>query len=82
MRVYCPACGHICTISSRTEISNILSRLYSVCLNPERAHSFVSTLAYSHTLSPSAFALPKPIREKLRETTSRKQVQLLFEGMA
>ena len=56
--------------------------LYCVCLNPECAHSFVSTLAYSHTLSPSAFDLPKPIREKLRKTNSRKQVQLLFEGMA
>lgn len=82
MRVHCPVCGHVCIISSRSEISNTLAKLYCICGNPLCGHSFVSTLAFSHTLSPSAYDLPEKVRDKLAQTTSRKQVQLLFEGMA
>lgn len=39
-------------------------------------------LAYNHTLSPSAYDLPKNIRDKLPKTKSRRQIQLLFEGIA
>lgn len=82
MRVYCPVCGHVSRICTRTKLSAKLSNLYCICLNPMCAHSFVMDLAYNHTLSPSAYDLPKRIRDKLPHTKSRRQIQLLFEGIA
>ena len=82
MRVYCPVCGHVSRICTRTKLSAILSNLYCICNNPMCAHSFVMDLAYNHTLSPSAYDLPKDIRDKLPKTKSRRQIQRLFEGIA
>lgn len=54
MQVICTACEKKAVIYSRKYISKQVSDLYCSCRDPECGHTFVATLAFKHTLSPSA----------------------------
>lgn len=55
MRIICPHCGSKALISSSNKLSDKVTDLYCQCKNTvECGASFVSTLAYKHTLNPPA----------------------------
>ena len=55
VQINCPAngCGSKALISSRHEKDIKVVDLYCICKDPHCGHTFVSTLSFSHTLSPS-----------------------------
>jgi len=53
MRVECPACFKPAVVSSRRRMSEQVTNLYCSCSDPECGATFVSTLSFSHILSPS-----------------------------
>jgi Ogr/Delta-like zinc finger len=54
MRVYCNVCGQRGRITNTNQLSNDVSDLYCQCDYAECGHSWVATLLFAHTLSPSA----------------------------
>lgn len=54
MRVYCKVCGQRGRITKTNQLSAAVADLYCQCGDAECGHSWVATLSYSHTLSPSA----------------------------
>ncbi|EPF8031696.1 ogr/Delta-like zinc finger family protein [Vibrio fluvialis] len=54
MRVLCPECGEKSRIQKSNRLTNSVADLYCACSDPECGHTFVMSLSYSHTLSPSA----------------------------
>lgn len=54
MRVYCKVCGQRGRITKTNKLSNDVSDLYCQCTDAECGHSWVATLSFAHTLSPSA----------------------------
>ncbi|MBY8244566.1 ogr/Delta-like zinc finger family protein [Vibrio fluvialis] len=54
MRVLCPECGERSRIQKSNRMSTKHADLYCSCSDPECGHTFVMSLSYSHTLSPSA----------------------------
>ncbi len=53
MRVLCNECGSKSVIRVRKNISVDVTDLYCICSSPECGHSFVMSLSFKHTLSPS-----------------------------
>ena len=54
-KIHC-GCGERAVIKKTNRLSNDCADLYCECKNKECGHSFVVSLYYSHTLSPSAKA--------------------------
>ncbi|WP_323940984.1 Ogr/Delta-like zinc finger protein [Aeromonas hydrophila] len=54
MRVYCKVCGQRGRITKTNKLSDDVSDLYCQCTDAECGHSWVATLSFSHTLSPSS----------------------------
>jgi len=55
MRIICPHCGSKALISSSNKLSDKVTDLYCQCNNTvDCGASFVSTLAFKHTLNPPA----------------------------
>lgn len=54
MRIKCNQCGQNARISKTNWFSTDSADLYCSCSDPECGHSFVMSLGFSHTLSPSA----------------------------
>ncbi|WP_209297318.1 ogr/Delta-like zinc finger family protein [Aeromonas jandaei] len=54
MRVRCNQCGGVGIITKTDHLSENVANLYCRCKSAECGHTWVSTLAYSHTLSPSS----------------------------
>lgn len=54
MRVMCTECGQLGRITKTNRMTVGIANLYCQCTDASCGHSWVSTLAYSHTLSPSA----------------------------
>ncbi|MFM5604503.1 ogr/Delta-like zinc finger family protein [Aeromonas caviae] len=54
MRVFCKECGQRGRITKTNRLSNEVSDLYCQCTDAECSHSWVATLSFSHTLSPSS----------------------------
>jgi|UPI0005B222CD hypothetical protein len=54
MRVMCTECGQLGRITKTNRMTAGVANLYCQCTDASCGHSWVSTLAYSHTLSPSA----------------------------
>ncbi|UZP68732.1 ogr/Delta-like zinc finger family protein [Desulfovibrio mangrovi] len=78
--VRCNRCGSAAAIDSSKEISDVVKHLYCMCRNVECGHTFVVSMEFSHTLSPSALDLPEDVRERLKGY-SRSQQQLLFSSI-
>lgn len=54
MRVYCKECGQRGRITKTNHLSDSVADLYCQCTDAECGHSWVATLSFNHTLSPSA----------------------------
>ncbi|MBX9567136.1 ogr/Delta-like zinc finger family protein [Aeromonas hydrophila] len=54
MRAYCKVCGQRGRITKTNRLSDDVSDLYCQCTDAECGHSWVATLSFSHTLSPSS----------------------------
>jgi hypothetical protein len=54
MRVYCKECGQRGRITKTNQLSSAVADLYCQCTDAECGHSWVATLSFAHTLSPSA----------------------------
>lgn len=78
MRIVCDRCGQKARICTRREETPHFARLYCSCTNPECGHTFVMTLEFAHTLSPSALDLPAETREALRRCGSQAQARQLL----
>lgn len=81
MRVICIECGAVGRINKTNRLSENVAHLYCQCTDAECGHRWVSTLAYSHTLTPArqrvgdAFvailALPKEQRAALSDVLNQ-----------
>ncbi|MGP3593387.1 ogr/Delta-like zinc finger family protein [Vagococcus sp. WN89Y] len=78
MKMICTECLAIATIRKTNRKHPQLADVYCSCTNVECGHSFVMTVSFSHTLSPSALkgqgrvkelidAMPEQDREKALE---------------
>lgn len=56
LKLLCPECGHNAIISKSNRIDPKLSDLYCQCRNVECGHTYVMSLSFGHTISPSALA--------------------------
>ncbi|WP_281222138.1 ogr/Delta-like zinc finger family protein [Photobacterium sanguinicancri] len=54
MRINCTQCGHKARIEKTNWFTSRSADLYCSCSDPECGHTFVMSLGFSHTLSPSA----------------------------
>lgn len=77
LQINCIECGGKSVISSRTEKDKKVSDLYCSCKNPLCGHTFVMTLAFSHTLSPSASGSKRMMVDLLRSLPRAEQLELL-----
>lgn len=84
MRIYCTACDHKGRISSREEVTRTYVKLYCQCLDAECGHTWVSTLAFSHTLRPPATHLDTLLIDRFRSLPPDQQRELmnLMKGQA
>lgn len=53
MRVYCPECESKAYIKTTKKLSSAVTDIYCSCSSVECGHTFVSTLSFKHTISPS-----------------------------
>lgn len=53
MRVICRECGKPATITHRKSLCDDVADLYCSCSDSECGHTFVASLSFKHTLSPS-----------------------------
>ena len=84
MRIYCTTCGHKGRISSREEVTRTYVKLYCQCLDAKCGHTWVSTLAFSHTLRPSAQHLDTLLIDRFKSLPTDQQRELfeLMKGQA
>ncbi|GAB5994089.1 Ogr/Delta-like zinc finger protein [Aeromonas enteropelogenes] len=84
MRVMCIECGGKGRIKKTYRMSQGVANLYCQCTDPTCGHTWVSTLSFSHTLTPSAkqsgdmaLALSRGLspdeHRKLHETVTERQ---------
>ena len=66
MRIKCIACGEKAVIRSSEEMSQTIRRAYCSCRNVKCGHTFALDVTFSHSISPSAFALPPAVLEALQ----------------
>jgi cell division protein ZapA len=79
MRITCPICQSKAVITSRDQQSIQVSNLYCSCTNTKDCgHTFVSTLAFSHTLNPPVNSTRELAASLLRMLPANER-QLLFE---
>lgn len=80
MQIICTECHGKAVIHSRAVKDPKVSDLYCSCKNPECGHTFVMTLAYSHTLSPSGKQASTMLLELFRSMPKAEQLQLLQQA--
>lgn len=76
MRIYCNSCHGKARIGSRDEVSVDFVRLYCQCLSVKCGHTFVMTLAFSHSLRPPTEAVDQLLFDRLRSLPLAQQRQL------
>lgn len=76
MRIYCKECQGKGRIGSREEQSLLFVTLYCQCLSPKCGHTWVATLTFSHTLSPSANVVDRLLFDRLQEMPRAEQRDL------
>ncbi len=77
MQVICTECQGKAVIASRAVKDPKVSDLYCSCKNPACGHTFVMTLSFSHTLSPSATQGKKILADMIRSLPKAEQMELL-----
>ena len=80
MKIKCNRCGGTAIITSSSEESDAVKKLYCSCKNSECGHTFVMELSFSHTLGPSALDFPDEILKRIRSSTRLEQ-QKIFASM-
>lgn len=82
-KIRCPACGENATIRKSNRKHVLISDLYCSCNNPECGHRFVSTLSFSHSLSPSAVRhgrLINDLMQSIAPSERDKAIELLRQA--
>ncbi|MDX7787017.1 Ogr/Delta-like zinc finger protein [Aeromonas caviae] len=80
MRVYCKVCGQRGRITKTNRLSTDVSDLYCQCTDAECGHSWVATLSFTHTLSPSAKSTDQLVL-KLASMLTPEGKQLVLRGL-
>lgn len=81
MQVLCKECGHKARIASRHTMSNTICNLYCQCLDAESCgHTFVMTLAFSHSINPSHAKLQQFFLDTIRAMPAHEQLSLLEQA--
>jgi len=80
MRVECPECFRPAVVSSRKRMSEQVTNLYCSCSDPECGASFVSSLSFSHILSPSRKQSQNVIAEWLAKLSPADRATLLKQA--
>ncbi|MBC8997508.1 ogr/Delta-like zinc finger family protein [Pseudomonas sp. N40(2020)] len=80
MRVHCKSCGEKGRIVSCDDLSLEFVRLYCQCGSVKCGHTWVASLTFSHTLSPSSQAVDRLLFDRLR-TLSRDTQRDLFDQL-
>lgn len=76
MRVYCKECGGKGRIGSRKDLSVLFADLYCQCLSPACGHTWVASLTFSRTLSPSAQKADRLLFDRIRDLPRAQQREL------
>lgn len=80
MLVRCKECGGKGRITNRKEQSELVADLYCSCNDSECGHTWVMTLAFGHSLSPSAKSADKMLVDLLRSKTPKEQKAILEQA--
>lgn len=80
MRVYCKECGGKGHITKPDHLTLQFARIYCRCNSVECGHTWVATVEFSHTLSPSAKAVDQMLFDRLKDMPRAKQREL-FEQL-
>lgn len=81
MRIICPSCNSKATISSTDKQSETVSNLYCSCSNTKSCgHTFVATVAFSHTLNPPQKTTFEMAASLLRSLPVSERQQLMDFG--
>ncbi|OSP49242.1 transcriptional regulator [Aeromonas hydrophila] len=80
MRVFCKECGQRGRITKTNRLSDEVSDLYCQCTDAECGHSWVATLSFSHTLSPSSRATSQIVLDLFNALTPEKR-ELILSGL-
>lgn len=78
MRINCPECDSKAYISSRKTLSREVTDIYCSCSSVECGHTFVSTLSFKHTISPSKQKVDSLVGQLLK-TLPYSQIQQILE---
>jgi len=81
MRIYCTECGEKAVIRTSEQISKTTRKLSCSCTDIQCGHTFVVDVVFSHTVSPSAYAMPEKVREAI-QNQSPSQIRALFLPLA
>lgn len=77
MRIICPHCGSKALISSTNKLSDKVTDLYCQCKNTaECGASFVSTLAFKHTINPPAHTATEIAMSLLSRLSEEERAEL------
>lgn len=80
-RVTCLACKSVAVITSSTKQTEETKELYCNCTNPFCGHTFVVTVSFARTLSPSVLYFSPETRDAIQRKTRLEQ-QELFHSLA
>lgn len=80
MRVFCKECGQRGRITKTNRLSDEVSDLYCQCTDAECGHSWVATLSFTHTLSPSARTTNQLVLSLMGSLTPEGR-QLVLKGL-
>ena len=75
--INCNQCGGKATITKRQQHSTDVADLYCSCKDSECGHTFVMSLSFKHTLSPSSRDSTKMLMDILRGKSRQEQLALL-----
>ena len=77
LKLFCPECKAPAVIRRSVSKGDRFSDLYCACTNVECGHTYVLNLTFSHTLSPSAAASDRLVREMVGQLTPEQRQGVL-----
>lgn len=80
MRIYCKECGVRGRITKTNHLSDAVADLYCQCTDAECGHTWVATLSFTHTLSPSARTTNQMALALVRGLTPQGR-QMVLDGL-
>ncbi|MFH7826482.1 Ogr/Delta-like zinc finger protein [Kluyvera chengduensis] len=73
LKLSCPECSAPAVIRRSVAKDPRFSDLYCACTNVECGHTYVLNLTFSHTLSPSAMATDRLVKELVGQLTPQQR---------